>query len=163
MTYSNTSLASSHSLQKSNASNNNTGKPKQSFSSTNLVNLSKSSRKYSNIAMGHLRFLVMDCPDEANLPEYIQELLLRGVTDVVRLCDPIYSTSELLKSGIKVHELPFADGGLPPTDVIQTFLSLVEERFGVLTLSSRIIDERSVTILEGSPVIAVHCVGTHIF
>ena len=49
------------------------------------------------------RFMIMDAPTDSNLPLYIQELQKHNVKDIVRVCDPTYSTDSLAKVGISVH------------------------------------------------------------
>eukprot|EP00128_Syssomonas_multiformis_P011435 Colp12_sorted_trinity150504_noHs@19600 len=95
-----------------------------------------------------LRFLVMDAPTDGNLPVYMQEFKKYGVTDVVRVCDPTYSSNLLQENGIKLWELAFVDGQPPPPKIIDTWLQLVEDRF-------------QHKLPEGSepPCIAIHCVA----
>jgi protein tyrosine phosphatase type 4A len=115
-------------------------------------------RMFSAISVGHLRFLVMDCPTENTLSDYIKELKMRGVTDVVRLCEPTYDRNLLASNDIQVHDWPYADGKTPPPEIIYEFLGLCEKRFQNLTLSKEVIQEKTVTA-DASPVIAVHCVA----
>lgn len=58
-----------------------------------------------------LRFLIMDAPNDQNLPSYIEVLKKKQVVVVTRVCDPTYSAGPLLAAGIKVLEIPFPDGG----------------------------------------------------
>ncbi len=73
----------------------------------------------------------------------------RGVTDVVRVCEPTYNKIKLEENGIKVLDMPFNDGGIPTNEMILTFLSLVDERVGGLLTPS----------VVPPPCIAVHCVA----
>jgi len=116
-------------------------------------------RMFSSISIGHLRFLIMDCPTENTLADYIKELKIRGATNVVRLCEPTYDRNLLFQNGIDVHDWPYPDGGVPPPQILQEFLSLCEQKFQSLTLSKETISEKSVTPVEQTPVIAVHCVA----
>jgi len=70
------------------------------------------------------KFLIFDAPTDANLESYIREFKKHNVTNLVRACDPSYGTELLLKEGIQVHELPFHDGGFPPSDVVHRWVSL---------------------------------------
>ncbi|KAI8641337.1 protein-tyrosine phosphatase-like protein, partial [Parasitella parasitica] len=90
-----------------------------------------------------LRFLILDCPTESTLPFYLEEFARYKVSHVVRCCQPTYSTTKLNDQGIQVHDLPFKDGGIPPPNVINDWLSLIdsEEQSGLETT------------------IAVHCVA----
>jgi protein tyrosine phosphatase type 4A len=93
-----------------------------------------------------LRFLIMDSPRPNNLHLYIKECKKHNVTDVVRICEPTYATTELTNAGIKLHEMPYPDGHSPPDDVLNQWLDLVHERFF----------EHPTT---NNPTIAAHCVA----
>ena len=119
-------------------------------------------RSFSSVSIGHLRFIIMDCPTPENLEAFALELKVRGVFKVIRLCKPSYDASFLSSSvGITVHDLPFPDGGTPPPSVISSFLALVEKQFGSLpnSLSKDTIQSHRVIIHDHAPVIAVHCVA----
>jgi len=74
------------------------------------------------------------------------------VKRVVRVCSPTYETEPLEKINISVHDLPFKDGGTPPTDVIKTFLSIC---FSTFKSPLNFTGTRNVD----SPCIAIHCVA----
>ncbi|KAJ3321264.1 Protein tyrosine phosphatase type IVA 1 [Boothiomyces sp. JEL0866] len=116
-------------------------------------------RMFSPVSIGHLRFIIMDCPTESSLSEYLKELKIRGVTDVVRVCEPTYDRNLLIEQNINVHDWPYPDGGIPPAQILTDYLTLVEARFGNITLSKEIIQDKTVTVVDHSPVIAVHCVA----
>lgn len=78
----------------------------------------------------NMRFIINDCPSEKNLPDYICEFQRFGVTDVVRVCGPSYSTLALAAVGISVHDWPYEDGSTPPDSIISSWLALVRQRFG---------------------------------
>ncbi|KAI8825012.1 protein-tyrosine phosphatase-like protein [Fimicolochytrium jonesii] len=110
-------------------------------------------RIMSTVEHHNLRFVILDCPTANTLPLYLQELQQRGVTDVVRLCEPTYDKTVLEANGIQVHDWPFKDGGIPPQNILHSFLSLCDERFGGLVTPPK-------DYVEGTgPVIAVHCVA----
>ncbi|CEP11103.1 hypothetical protein [Parasitella parasitica] len=90
-----------------------------------------------------LRFLILDCPTESTLGFYLEEFTRYKVSHVVRCCQPTYSITGLNDQGIQVHDLPFKDGGIPPPNIINDWLSLIdlEEQSGLETT------------------IAVHCVA----
>jgi protein tyrosine phosphatase type 4A len=91
-------------------------------------------RILSPVEHNHLRFLILDCPTDNTLPLYLGEMKQRGVSDVVRVCEPTYNKNVLEDNNIKVHDWPFKDGGIPPNDLILNFLSLCDDRFnGLLT------------------------------
>lgn len=77
-----------------------------------------------------LRFLVMDAPSENNLELYLRELRRHHVRDLVRVCDPTYSRETVERQGIRLHELLFPDGDGPPDNIISSWMSLVDARFG---------------------------------
>ncbi|KAI8999790.1 dual specificity protein phosphatase CDC14B, partial [Gaertneriomyces semiglobifer] len=110
-------------------------------------------RIMSTIEHRNLRFVILDCPTSNTLPIYLEELKLRGVTDVVRLCEPTYEKGVLQAAGIQVHDWPFKDGGVPPSSILHAFLSLCDERFNGLTHPPKDYKEGT------GPVIAVHCVA----
>jgi len=51
------------------------------------------------------RFLIFDAPSSHSLSLYTQFFIENNVSDIVRLCEPTYSTDSLEKLGIKVHVL----------------------------------------------------------
>ena len=76
---------------------------------------------------------------------YIKEFKAHGVTDLVRACECGYSSDRILKSGVRVHDMPFADGEPPPESVITSWLALCKTTFA-----------------KGNPnhhTIAVHCIA----
>jgi protein-tyrosine phosphatase len=109
------------------------------------------SRLLSPIDYKNLKFLVLDCPTEQTIHQYVKELKSRGITDVVRVCEPTYQKSIFEAVDIQVHDWPFKDGGIPPVDLVSRFLSLVDERFNS--------SSKEELPTSNSPVIAVHCVA----
>ncbi|KAF9979944.1 Protein tyrosine phosphatase type IVA 1, partial [Modicella reniformis] len=82
-------------------------------------------------------------------------------TDVVRCCEPTYSAATLQTENILVHDWPFRDGAVPPTNIIKNWLQLVDNR-----IVRRLHQQRSASppISEEKdepqvPTIAVHCVA----
>lgn len=86
----------------------------------------------------HLRFIVHDCPSDANLSEYMAEFKKYNVTDVVRVCEDSYSIIPLVDSGVQVHELKYDDGGVPPDAVLRAWLDLIQKRFSTSTSSNSV-------------------------
>ncbi|KAJ2303738.1 hypothetical protein IWW55_002774, partial [Coemansia sp. RSA 2706] len=72
-----------------------------------------------------------------------------NVTDVVRVCEPTYMKERVETRNVKVHDLPFKDGDVPPATVLKQWLELVNTRVS------------STTGAAGSEptTIAVHCVA----
>jgi len=87
--------------------------------------------------------LVFDAPTDENLAQYISVLTSHNVRNVVRACDPTYSTEPLRTSNIAVHEMPFPDGGVPSRDLIDKWLSLLRNTFTLVT----------------KEVIGIHCIA----
>jgi protein tyrosine phosphatase type 4A len=101
----------------------------------------------------------MDCPTDSTLVEYVRELKIRGVSSVVRVCEPTYDRSLLEANGINVHDWPYSDGGLPPQQILQSFLALCDKTFECLLLPKEIVNSKQATLVNDPPVIAVHCVA----
>ena len=76
-----------------------------------------------------IRFLIMDAPHQANLNLYIRECRRHQVTDLVRVCEPTYVAAGLEAAGISLHEMPYPDGHSPPKEVLDRWLSLVDQTF----------------------------------
>ncbi|KAK3829308.1 MAG: protein-tyrosine phosphatase-like protein [Benniella sp.] len=105
-----------------------------------------------------IRFLILDCPTDSTLPFYLSELKRNNVTDVVRCCEPTYRAETLQNEGITVHDWPFRDGAVPPTNIIKNWLQLVDSRIVRRSPSpsgSEDKDEQA----PAPPTIAVHCVA----
>ena len=83
------------------------------------------------IEHGRLRFMILDAPTDTSLPIYLQEMIKHHVTDVVRVCNPTYSTRSLAANNIEVHDWPFDDGEAPPYEVVDNWLDLIYKRFPV--------------------------------
>ncbi|ETV65839.1 hypothetical protein H257_17566 [Aphanomyces astaci] len=85
--------------------------------------------KPSHVQHEHLSFLILDAPNDTNLPLYIKEFKKYQVTDIVRACEPTYSRSTVETAGFKLHEMEFPDGEPPSTEIINQWLDLVEATF----------------------------------
>jgi protein tyrosine phosphatase type 4A len=83
----------------------------------------------ANPAKFPMKFLIMDAPRQSNLHLYIKECRKNHVTDLVRVCEKTYSTTELQAAGISVYEMEYPDGQSPPQAVIDGWLELVDSRF----------------------------------
>lgn len=101
------------------------------------------------------RFLIIDAPTDRNVAHYIREFKKYGVTDLVRACDPSYSTDAVVASGVEVHEMAFRDGDPPPAEVLKSWLGLVNERFKGKGKGKSSSGDES----KQDPTIAVHCVA----
>ncbi|KAJ2489289.1 hypothetical protein IWW37_004120 [Coemansia sp. RSA 2050] len=98
-----------------------------------------------------LRFLIMDCPTNNTIALYLKEFVRLNVTDVVRVCEPTYLRERLETHGVRVHDLPFKDGDVPPASVLKQWLDLVNER-----LSEAVSESADQPVPK---TIAVHCVA----
>jgi len=87
------------------------------------------SSKPTPLSYGKLHFLIMDAPKQSNLHLYIRECRRHRVSDIVRVCEPTYHGAELMNAGIVLHEMAYDDGRIPPEDVLDAWLRLVDERF----------------------------------
>ena len=81
------------------------------------------------IDVNSMRFLIMDAPRTNNVHLYLKEMTKHHVTDVVRVCEPTYPTTDLSNAGVTVHEMEYKDGSSPSPQLIQTWLQLVEKTF----------------------------------
>lgn len=113
------------------------------------------SSKPTLIATNDMRFLIMDAPRQSNLHLYIKEFRRNDVTDVVRVCEPTYHSSELTSAGIRLHEMAYDDGHSPPDAILTEWLALVERRFSA-PAAAKLEDRKK----DGDrSTIAVHCVA----
>lgn len=99
-----------------------------------------------------VRFLILDCPTESTLAMYLEEFRNLNVSIVVRCCQPTYNTDSLFQRGIQVVDLPFKDGGVPPSPIIHEWLHVVEQAKNKASLLDPNNGNNQVTI-------AVHCVA----
>lgn len=88
----------------------------------------------------------MDAPRPSNLHLYVKECKKHNVTDIVRVCEPTYSKTDLINAGIQLHEMPYPDGQSPPREVLDRWLDLVYDKMFM-----------SPTVINGA--MAVHCVA----
>ncbi|CBK22258.2 uncharacterized protein [Blastocystis hominis] len=78
-----------------------------------------------------MRFLITGMPRDFELTEFEKLYKSYNVTDVVRTCEECHYSDDWLKSqGIQSHQFVFADGSIPPEDVVTRFIGLCESRFG---------------------------------
>lgn len=131
--------------------------PKDSGNGRTLVSIGT---KPTLIEKNFMRFLIMDAPRQSNLHLYIKEMARNNVTDVVRVCEPIYRGDELKHAGIRLHEMEFKDGCSPSKDLVMTWLELVENTFfPPITSSSSSVSSFPPEAPSKAPAIAVHCVA----
>lgn len=120
------------------------------MSNQDLADHHKAAQQATLVEHEHQRFLIMDSPSDANIQAYIEMLKKKNVTCVVRACESTYSPEPMVKAGIRVVELPFADGGPPPSDVVDLWLETIE---------SELPKKPSKNEEHKAPAIAVHCLA----
>jgi protein tyrosine phosphatase type 4A len=101
--------------------------------------------KPSLVERGALRFLIIDCPTDANLEAYVKEMKNNNVCDLARACESHYSRERVAGDGVRVHDLHFTDGEPPPVAFINGWLKICASAFG-----GKNVDKKAV---------AVHCVA----
>jgi protein tyrosine phosphatase type IVA len=117
-----------------------------------------------------MRFLIMDAPRQGNVHVYLREMGKYHVTDVVRVCEPTYQTTDLQNAGIIVHEMEYKDGSSPSKELILSWLQLVEKTFYTAPLVTHSANTTTTVSTVGVsnvangngsslPCIAVHCVA----
>jgi cell division cycle 14 len=52
----------------------------------------------------------------------------KGITAIVRLCEPLYSEQIFTKAGFRFYEMYFEDGSTPPVSIREDFLRLCESK-----------------------------------
>jgi len=77
----------------------------------------------------NLKFLIVNKPSQATLPQFVKEMKKHSVKVVVRCCDPTYDTASLKEEGIRVVDYPFEDGAAPPGEIVKQWLDLVVGTF----------------------------------
>ncbi|KAJ3076000.1 Protein tyrosine phosphatase type IVA 1 [Podochytrium sp. JEL0797] len=114
-------------------------------------------RVMSTVEYKNMRFVVFDAPTDANLDVYLDELKTRNVSDIIRVCEPTYSTTLPTAAGLHVTDYPFPDGTIPPPAVVSGFLNLCNDRFptGIAGTAAYTGDAAS----QGVKAIGVHCVA----
>jgi len=124
------------------------------------------SRIFSYVTFRNMRFLILDCPSNENLPIYLEEFVAHNITDVVRVCEPSYDIESLKQHNINVHDWCFKDGSVPPSEVIQNWMNLIEERFGQIHCNKKIdmnatidFNNKYISGSHNDPTIAIHCVA----
>ncbi|XP_064652971.1 protein tyrosine phosphatase type IVA 2-like [Lineus longissimus] len=83
----------------------------------------------SEIEYKNMRFLITERPSDGNMEKFIEELDKRNAKDLVRVCEPTYSTDKLETHGIRVLDWAFDDGTSPPTKIVDDWFNLLKDRF----------------------------------
>ncbi|KAI9145232.1 protein-tyrosine phosphatase-like protein, partial [Paraphysoderma sedebokerense] len=98
------------------------------------------------------RFLILDCPSNETLPNYIPRFQEYNVKHIFRIADDSYhyETKQLEEMGITVHdELKFEDGTVPTAEQVKHWIDFLKN-LGETTKAQN----ESVC-----PTVAVHCVS----
>ncbi|CRG96182.1 protein tyrosine phosphatase, putative [Plasmodium gallinaceum] len=95
----------------------------------------------TKIEHGKIKILILDAPTNDLLPLYIKEMKNYNVTDLVRTCEKTYNDREIERAGINVHELIFPDGDAPTDDIVNNWLTVVNN------------------VIKNNCAVAVHCVA----
>lgn len=116
------------------------------------------------IAHAHLRFVVVGMIQKAKEDAALLKLDTTGlrVTDLVRACENgacDYGTAIFTSRNIRIHGVAFADGGVPPADILQQWLSICRRAFGAGARSSRVSGDASGNASGNLNAIAIHCVA----
>ena len=106
--------------------------------------------KPSIVEHNNYRFMIFSAPDNNSLSYWIDQFKLYKVTDIVRTCERTYNDDEIIKEGIRIHELRFDDGKFPSLDIIKSFLNIVNEVFKV---------DRDGESNSEEKCIAIHCIA----
>ena len=86
--------------------------------------------KPSFLEHSNYRFVILDAPTNSNLPSYLEYFRKKNVVAIARACEPTYDSRRLTDAGIRVLDVPFADGAAPNAEVIAKWLALVTEVLG---------------------------------
>jgi protein tyrosine phosphatase type 4A len=80
------------------------------------------------VECGAQRYLIMDAPRDENLHIYLKACKQARITDLVRVCaEQTYAVASVEAAGLRMHEMPFADGECPQPEVVDEFLRLVKK------------------------------------
>ncbi|KAJ3128263.1 Protein tyrosine phosphatase type IVA 1 [Nowakowskiella sp. JEL0407] len=97
------------------------------------------------------QFVILDCPSDDTLPDYIPILRQYNVTHLLRLTEKsMYDPTPLIQElNIAVHDnFSFEDGSVPSEELIEQYRALLDS----LTLSDP-------THTESKTTIAIHCIS----
>jgi protein tyrosine phosphatase type 4A len=95
--------------------------PKAAEVNPEEVNIVINKPSYIESANKKYRFVIMECPSDANIVTYIEVLKKRSVSALVRACEPKYDVAPLSEAGITHLDLPFLDGEPPPGKIIDSW------------------------------------------
>lgn len=66
--------------------------------------------------------------------DYFDYFKRGGVTDIVRLNNPLYDKNRFVRAGFKHHDLFFTDGSIPPASIVKKFLDIAESAKGAVAI-----------------------------
>lgn len=70
---------------------------------------------------------------------YIKYFLKNDVKTVIRLNKKSYDAAVFREAGINHYDLIFADGSVPPTDILLKFLEIAEEAPSVIAVHCKVV------------------------
>ncbi|KAM9971753.1 hypothetical protein ACTFIW_011736 [Dictyostelium discoideum] len=73
------------------------------------------------------KFILFDEPTEETIPYFKDLMKKNSCINIVRCCEINYDAS--LFEGVKIHELCFKDGNVPPKDIIERWLEILKQVF----------------------------------
>jgi len=82
----------------------------------------------TQVSHGEYLFVIMNAPTDKNIYSYCKKLNELNVSNIVRVCEPTYSTDHCSEFSIEVKDFPFSDGHAPPEEVINNWLDIVEKQ-----------------------------------
>eukprot|EP00927_Polykrikos_kofoidii_P055962 TRINITY_DN50144_c0_g1_i1.p1 TRINITY_DN50144_c0_g1~~TRINITY_DN50144_c0_g1_i1.p1 ORF type:complete len:169 (-),score=26.12 TRINITY_DN50144_c0_g1_i1:224-730(-) len=94
----------------------------------------------------NFKIVITGAPADTTLPTFVKNLKMAGVTDLVRTCEPSYSTEMVEKEGVKTHEMMFPDGAAPPEELLRQWNELIVTRYNAKDPAD-------------AGLVAVHCVA----
>jgi len=66
--------------------------------------------------------------------DYFDYFKRGGVTDIVRLNNPLYDKERFVRAGFKHHDLFFTDGSIPPANIVKKWLEIAENAKGAIAI-----------------------------
>lgn len=107
-----------------------------------------------------LNLLISASPTRPSVGRYASHLKSHRVRHLVRVCEPAYPAPRLRGADIAVHDWPFADGDAPPADVVDRWLALLDDVFGLADFSAAVQAGRPPPAASGpKETVAVHCLA----
>lgn len=81
------------------------------------------------ITFRNRKFLILESPSNDTIASFVEELRMRNVKHLVRVCEATYDRQLVELEGIKVLDWTFRDGFPPPPKIISDWLKHVKNTF----------------------------------